>query len=71
MKSFELSIEGMSCGGCVNAVQTALDSLTGVEVEAVQVGSARGEFDDGKWQVEELIAAVEARGFQAQSKLRV
>ncbi len=70
MKSFDLSITGMSCGHCVNAVQTALSDLNGVMVQAVAVGSARGEFDDGVQQIEDLIAAVEEEGFQAESNLR-
>jgi len=70
MKKFELSIKGMPCGHCVKAVDSALIGLSGVEVESVEVGTARGEFNDGERSIEELVAAVEDEGFQAESTLR-
>jgi copper chaperone CopZ len=48
MKSHELKIEGMSCGHCVMHVRQALDGVDGLEVENVQIGSARVWFDDDK-----------------------
>lgn len=40
MTKHELAIEGMHCDACVRRVTTALSSVPGVQVEAVQVGAA-------------------------------
>jgi len=36
----KLAIEGMHCDACVRRVQKAIEKVEGVQVEAVQVGSA-------------------------------
>lgn len=40
MPRYQLSIEGMSCQHCVQAVKEAVQELTGEMAEQVQVGSA-------------------------------
>ena len=45
MKQLKLEVAGMSCNHCVAAVRAALDSVPGVNVEQVQVGSATVSFD--------------------------
>ena len=65
MEALSLSIQGMSCGGCVGKVTTALRSVPGTTVEAVAVGSARVQFDPKKTTDSALIAAVNKLGFQA------
>ncbi len=35
-----IEIDGMSCHHCVRAIESALHSLEGVSVEAVEIGSA-------------------------------
>lgn len=47
MAKVTLHIEGMSCGHCVNAVNRALHSLSGVVVGSVQVGRAEVEVAEG------------------------
>ena len=41
MKTVNLKIEGMHCGGCVTRVTNILKRVDGVEVEEVQIGSAK------------------------------
>jgi copper chaperone CopZ len=41
MDKFNLKIGGMGCGGCVKNVQKALATFQDIQVEDVQVGSAR------------------------------
>lgn len=61
---FELLIDGMHCQACVRRVTAALAKLPGVEVEAVEIGSAKGS-SDGQEPPEALAAAVAAIGFPA------
>ena len=65
METLRLSIQGMSCGGCVGKVTTALKSVPGTTVETVTVGSARVKFDPNKTTESVLIAAVTNLGFKA------
>lgn len=65
METLRLSIQGMSCGGCVGKVTTALKSVPGTTVETVAVGSARFKFDPKKTTESVLIAAVNNLGFKA------
>jgi copper chaperone CopZ len=45
MERIELTVRGMSCGGCVASVRRALEREEGVEVEGVSVGAARVAYD--------------------------
>ena len=65
METLSLSIQGMSCGGCVGKVTAALKSIPGTTVEEVAVGSARVHFDPKKTTNSALITAVNNLGFQA------
>ncbi|MEO7522170.1 MAG: cation transporter [Gemmatimonas sp.] len=40
MNTLSLSIDGMSCGHCVANVRRTLESLPGLHVQDVQIGSA-------------------------------
>jgi len=60
-----LSIEGMHCGACVRRVTNALASLDGVQVDSVEVGSARMKYDGTRISPEEIVAAVDRIGFAA------
>jgi copper chaperone CopZ len=48
MEILTMHIEGMSCGHCLNAVNQALASLTGVQVESVKIGRAELRYDPAK-----------------------
>lgn len=63
--TLNLAIEGMHCGACVNRVTAALQSVPGVTVSSVEVGSAKVAFDIAKATAQDLIAAVDRIGFQA------
>lgn len=58
-----LTITGMSCGHCVRAVETALESVDGVEVEDVRVGEARVRYDAAIVDPAALARAVKEEGF--------
>ncbi|MFC4161052.1 heavy-metal-associated domain-containing protein [Chitinimonas lacunae] len=59
-------IEGMSCGGCVAAVEQALKSVPGVTTVRVDLGakSALIEFDPSKTAPPALREAIEAAGYE-------
>jgi copper chaperone len=61
----ELSIEGMHCGACVRRVTNALQTVPGVQVNSVDVGSAKLEFDPKETTPEQIAAAVNSIGFTA------
>lgn len=67
MQQLTLSLSGMSCGHCVNAVKSALTSTDGVVVENVAVGSATLQFDPAKTDVSKISAAVEEEGYKVLS----
>lgn len=63
MKRLDLKIEGMSCGHCVARVQKALSRLEGVQVDRVEIGSARVAYDESRVSPERIRQAVEGAGY--------
>ena len=65
METITIGIKGMTCGGCVAAVQRALQGLEGVRKVEVSLerGDARVEYSPGQVNVDRLRAAVEDAGF--------
>jgi copper chaperone CopZ len=67
MKStLNLAIEGMHCGACIRRVTSALQSVEGVTVNSVEVGSARVAFDGAEASEQDITAALGRNGFPAQ-----
>jgi copper chaperone len=65
MNHTTLKIDGMSCGHCVTAVRKALESLDGVTVENVVVGSAAVTYDPAVAKPEQITEAVSDAGYTA------
>jgi len=63
--SLALNIEGMHCGGCVNRVTQALNKVSGVTVEKVEVGSAVVNYDSQATSPQAIVDAVNRIGFVA------
>jgi copper chaperone len=63
MNTVALKIGGMSCGHCVKAVRGALTAVAGVELERVEVGSARVRFDPARTDADRIRMAVEMAGY--------
>ena len=61
----KLAIEGMHCGACVRRVTNALNSIEGVRVNSVEVGSANVAFNPDIVEPEQIAAAVDGIGFTA------
>lgn len=64
-KEVVITLEGLSCNGCVNSVTTALMMVDGVEQADVTLYEAHVT---GTMKVEDLIEAVEEAGFDAEEK---
>ena len=60
-----LQIEGMSCSHCVKAVEDALAVVEGVEVHAVEIGSAQISYDPDAADPARIVAAIEDAGYTA------
>ncbi len=54
----DLKIDGMTCGHCVAAVKRALESVEGVTVSAVAIGSASLKVDEQVVSGDRAMAAV-------------
>lgn len=62
--AIELSIEGMTCGGCANSVTRALTKVPGASAVVVDRASGHARVE-GNAAARDLIAAVEQAGFGA------
>jgi len=61
-----LSIDGMTCGHCVQAVTKALSTVPGVRTKSVTVGTAQIETKDGE-AAGQAIAALQEAGYPARA----
>jgi copper chaperone len=59
---FSLTIDGMSCGHCVKAVESALSAVDGVESADVEIGRATVKVGPDV-SSETLAAAIEEEGY--------
>jgi len=66
MRTETLKVGGMTCGGCVGAVTSALRAVDGVAdvVVSLKPGEARIEFDERATSPERLREAVKQAGFE-------
>lgn len=58
-----ITVEGMNCGHCVKAVQQALEGVKGVEIESVEIGTARISYDPDEVDRESIVAAIQEGGY--------
>lgn len=67
MQTLELTVTGMSCGGCVASVKNILSALPGVANADVTLapGQARVTYDPARIDRDTMIKAIAAAGFGA------
>ena len=65
MRRVTMAIRGMSCGHCSDKVRKALARLEGVEVEHVEVGTARVAYEPAIVGPERIAGAIAALGYEA------
>lgn len=66
MKETTLTIGGMSCDHCVKAVDDALKSIEGVEVEKVKIGHAAIRYDENKVNHTSIVGVIETEGYRVE-----
>ena len=66
MERIELKVEGMTCGGCVNSVQNALNQRNGIRSATADLdsGIVTVEFDSAIIQQPVIAAAIIEAGFE-------
>lgn len=65
MKKVQFEVSGMSCGHCVHAVKTAAESVAGVTVEAIRIGSVAVSLDEAQASVAKVVDAIADAGYDA------
>jgi copper chaperone len=61
------TIQGMSCGGCVNSLTRVLKSVPGIEPIKIEVGKAHLRLDEGVTS-QAVRDAVERAGFEVSAE---
>jgi len=67
-KVVELTIEGMSCEHCVNAVTKALRSAPGVREASVSLEAKAARVEGEDFDPQALVSAVREEGYEATLK---
>lgn len=66
MKEITISVEGMSCQGCVKSVERILSKQEGVkEVNSVEIGQAKFAFNEDAQNLDDVLAALNKAKFPA------
>lgn len=63
MTEATVSINGMGCGHCIEAVRRELTSLPGVTVESVTIGEARVSYDEKSVSRHDIEGAIRGAGY--------
>ena len=63
MKSVNLTVEGMSCHHCVNAIETALKSIHVIGKADLTSKSVQVEYDESNVSLDLIKATIEDQGY--------
>jgi copper chaperone len=63
MSSVTLKVEGMSCGHCVNSVESALKEIGAAGKVNLAAKSVDIEYDETKLSLEQIKEAIEDQGY--------
>ncbi|TQR15637.1 copper chaperone CopZ [Psychrobacillus soli] len=68
MENITLSVQGMSCGHCVNAVESSVFQLDGVEQVKVNLESGKVDvsFDNEKVTLSEIKETIDEQGYDVE-----
>ena len=65
MTTLSLTIDGMSCSHCLNAVNRALAGRPGVRIKSVGIGRAEVEHDPAVTPADRIVEAIADAGYRA------
>lgn len=65
MEDLTITIQGMSCGHCVQGITKILSNLNGVKVDQVKIGEATLGYYPERITPEHIIHAIEEAGYKA------
>ncbi|AXK19990.1 MULTISPECIES: copper chaperone CopZ [Bacillus] len=68
MEQLTLKVEGMSCGHCVNSIESSVKELNGVEQVKVQLaeGTVEVTIDSSAITLKDIVAVIEDQGYDVQ-----
>ncbi|WP_426940364.1 copper chaperone CopZ [Bacillus mycoides] len=68
MEQLTLKVEGMSCGHCVNSIESNMKELNGVEQVKVQLaeGTVEVTIDSSVVTLKDIVAVIEDQGYEIQ-----
>ncbi|HDR7668124.1 Copper-ion-binding protein [Bacillus cereus] len=68
MEQLTLQVEGMSCGHCVNSIESSVNELNGVEQVKVQLaeGTVEVTIDSSVVTLKDIVAVIENQGYDVQ-----
>jgi copper chaperone CopZ len=66
VNTLKLTIDGMSCGHCLNRVQKALGTVANLQLTSVQIGQATLQYDPAEHDPEAIAEVVTKAGYRAQ-----
>ncbi|AZQ46759.1 copper chaperone CopZ [Bacillus sp. GX] len=68
MEQLTLKVEGMSCGHCVNSIESSVKELNGVEQVKVQLaeGTVDVTIDSSAVTLKDIVAVIEDQGYDVQ-----
>ena len=64
MRQITIPIGGMSCGGCVSTIRSALRAVPGVRVDAVTAGSATVSYAEARTSPAAIAKAIRDAGYE-------
>ncbi len=70
METLKLTIGGMSCGGCVQSVRKAVESVPDTEVIDLKIGELKVK-TSGPATADRLIGAIADAGFEVTAREKV
>ena len=68
MNKLSLELDGMGCGGCIKNVRKTLETLPGVAIETVIVGSAILAYDPARSSRQVITQALADAGYPAREQ---
>lgn len=68
MQNVTLKVQGMSCGHCVNAVESSVGKLNGIELVKVNLNEAEVAvtFNDAQVSLQQIKETIEEQGYDVE-----